>query len=96
MVGLVCGLAQEQFKELFFDWGLEAADKGSGVGAQGAGKVVAFENEVAGAVDGAEEDDGFAVEEGGVADQGDGCGRRWGRRSGVERRGCRARRGDSV
>ena len=70
--GLGCWLAQEQFEELFFDGGLEAADKGSGVGAQGAGKVVAFEDEVAGAVEGAKEGDGFAVEEGGVADQGDG------------------------
>ena len=44
----------------------------AGWGAQGAGEVVAFEDEVAGAVDGAEEGDRFAVEEGGVADQGDG------------------------
>ena len=65
-------MAQEQFEELFFDGGLEAADEGGGVGAQDAGEVVAFEDEVAGAVDGAEEGDGFAVEEGGVADQGDG------------------------
>ena len=42
------------------------------MGAQGAGEVVAFEDEVAGAVDGAEEGDGFAVEEGGVADEGNG------------------------
>ena len=72
MAGLGCWLAQEQFEELFFDGGLEAADEGGGVGAQGAGEVVAFEDEVAGAVDGAEEGDGFAVEEGGVADEGDG------------------------
>ena len=74
MVGLASGLAQEQFEELFFDGGLEAADEGGGVGAQGAGEVVALEDEVAGAVDGAEEGDRFAVEEGGVADEGDGGG----------------------
>ena len=45
------GLTQEEFKELFFDGGLEAADEGNGVGAQGAGEVVAFEDEVAGALD---------------------------------------------
>ena len=67
-----CGLAQEQFEELFFDRGLEAAGEGSECGAQGAGEVVAFENEVAGAVDGAEKGNGFAVEEGGVAEEGDG------------------------
>ena len=72
MAGLGYGLAQEQFEELFFDGGLEAADECGGCGAQGAGEVVAFEDEVAGAVDGAEEGDGFAVEEGGIADQGDG------------------------
>ena len=66
------GLAQEQFEEFFLDGGLEAADEGSGKGTQGTGKVVAFEDEVAGAVDGAEEGDGFAVEESGVADEGDG------------------------
>ena len=60
-----CGLAQEQFEELFFDGGLEAADEGGGVGAQGAGEVVALEDEVAGTMDGAEEGDGFAVEEAG-------------------------------
>ena len=68
----MCGLAQEQFEELFFDGGLEAADECDRVGAQGAGEVVAFEDEVAGAVNGAEEGDGLAVEEGGVADQGEG------------------------
>ena len=67
-----CGLAQQEFEELFFDGGLEAADEGHGGGAQGAGEVVAFEDEVAGAVDGAEEGDGLAVEEGGVAEQCDG------------------------
>ena len=72
MVGLASGLAQEQFEELFFDGGLEAADEGGGVGAQGAGEVVALEDEVAGTMDGAEEGDRFAVEEGGVADEGDG------------------------
>ncbi len=51
MAGLVCGLAQEEFEELFFDGGLEAADEGGEVGAQGAGEVVAFEDEVAGALD---------------------------------------------
>ena len=68
----MCRLAQEEFEELFFDGGLEAADEGGGCGAQGAGEVVAFEDEVAGAVDGAEEGDGFAGEEGRVADLGDG------------------------
>ena len=72
MVGLASGLAQEQFEELFFDGGLEAADEGDGCGGQGAGEVVALEDEVAGAMDGAEEGDGFAVEEGGVAYEGDG------------------------
>ena len=71
--GWRCWLAQEQFEELFFDGGLEAADEGDvAKGTQGTGKVVAFEDEVAGAVDGAEEGDGFAVEESGVADEGDG------------------------
>ena len=51
MAGLVCGLAQEEFEELFLDGGLEAADEGNGVGAQGAGEIVAFEDEVAGALD---------------------------------------------
>ena len=72
MVGLASGLAQEQFEELFFDGGLEAADEGDGCGGQGAGEVEALEDEVAGAMDGAEEGDGFAVEEGGVAYEGDG------------------------
>ena len=44
----------------------------AGVGAQGAGEVIALEDEVAGAVDGTKEGDGIAVEEGGVADEGDG------------------------
>ena len=30
MAGLVCGLAEEEFEELFFDGGLEAADEGGG------------------------------------------------------------------
>ena len=30
--GVVCGLAQEEFEELFFDGGLEAANEGGGVG----------------------------------------------------------------
>lgn len=51
MVGLVYGLAQEEFEELFFDGRLEAADDGNGVDAQGAGEVVAFKDEVAGALD---------------------------------------------
>lgn len=51
MAGLACGLAQEEFEELFFDGGLEAADEGDGVGAQGAGEVVALDDEVAGALD---------------------------------------------
>ena len=71
--GKGCRLAQEELEELFFDGVLEAADEGGGTGAQGAGEVVAFEDEVAGAVDGAEEGDGFSVEEGGVAGEGDGC-----------------------
>ncbi len=70
--GLGCGLAQEEFEELFFDGRLEAADEGDGVGAEGAGEVVALEDEVAGALDGAEEGGRIAVEEGGVADEGDG------------------------
>lgn len=49
--GLGYGPAQEEFEELFFDGGLEAADEGGGKGAQGAGEVVAFEDEVAGAFD---------------------------------------------
>ena len=69
---LARGPAQQKFEELLFDGGLEAADECDRRGAQGAGEVVAFEDEVAGALDGAEEGDGFAVEEGGVADQGDG------------------------
>ena len=84
-----CGLAEEEFEELFFEGGLEAADECDRVGAQGAGEVIAFEDEVAGAVDGAEEGDGFAVEEGGVADEGDGR-----VRGGMG--GCRARWVDSV
>lgn len=72
MIGLACGLAQEEFEELFFDGGLEAANEGDRVGAQGAGEVVALEDEVAGALDGAEEGNEFTVEEGGVADEGDG------------------------
>lgn len=84
--GLAWWPAQEEFEELFFDGGLEAADEGDGVGAQGAGKVVAFEDEVAGALDGAEEGSEFAVEEGGVADEGDG-GRSCGVSAGAEGRG---------
>ena len=91
MGGLARGPAQQKFEELLFDGGLEAADGGDRRGAQGAGEVVAFEDEVAGAVDGAEEGDGFAVEEGGVADEGDGRRRRRGRCKGVGMGGCRAR-----
>ncbi len=47
----MAGLAQQEFEELFFDGGLEAADEGDGMGAQGAGKVVALEDEVAGTLD---------------------------------------------
>ena len=32
VAGLIGGLAEEEFKELFFDGGLEAADEGGGVG----------------------------------------------------------------
>ena len=49
--GLACGSAQQEFKELFFDWGLEAPDERDGVDAQGASEVVAFEDEIAGALD---------------------------------------------
>ena len=47
----MAGLAQQEFKELLFYGGLKAADESDGVGAQGAGEVVAFEDEVAGALD---------------------------------------------
>ena len=91
-----CWLAEEEFEELLFDGGLEAADECSGVGAQGAGKVVALEDEVAGAVDGAEEGDRCTVEEGGGRRSGRRAGRRRGQRNGVGLGGCRARRVDSV
>ena len=51
MAGLASWLAQEKFEELLFYGRLEAANEGDGVGAQGAGEVVAFEDEVAGALD---------------------------------------------
>lgn len=70
--GLGCGPAQEEFEELFFDGGLEAADEGDGVDAQGAGEVVAFEDDVAGTLDGAEEGNRLTVKEGLVADESDG------------------------
>lgn len=70
--GLVCGLAQEEFEELFFDGKLETANEGDGMCAQSAGEVVTLEDEVAGALDGAKEGDGCAIEESGVAEKGDG------------------------
>jgi len=70
--GLGYGLAQEEFEEFFLDGGLEAADEGDGVDAQGAGEVVTFDDEVAGALDGAEEGNRLTVKEGLVADESDG------------------------
>ena len=55
--------AEEQFEELLFDRGLEAADEGGRAGSQAASEVVALDDEVAGALDGAEERNRFTVEE---------------------------------
>jgi hypothetical protein len=42
------------------------------VGAQGAGEVIALEDEIAGALDRTKEGDGCAIEESGIAEEGDG------------------------
>lgn len=63
------GAALEDFQAVFFYWRMEATDDGNAVIAQRLGEIVGFEDEIAGAFDGAEEGDWVLGEEIEVADR---------------------------
>ena len=51
------GSTQQNFEAVFFDRRMEAADDGNAFVSQRLGEIVGFEDEIAGAFDGAEEGD---------------------------------------
>ncbi len=49
--------AQQNFEAILFDWGVKTADDANFTIAQGLCRIIGFEDEVAGALDGAKEGD---------------------------------------